>query len=96
MIALALGGRTIAEWQAAMTQPEFEAWAEFYRRWPFDDRHRYYRPAVLVAGALSGGPGAAEAAEARMEWLQPSDDGSFGTSADRDLFRAAGVRTRKG
>lgn len=93
MLALALGGRTIAEWQAAMTQPEFEAWAEFYRRWPFDDRHRYYRPAVLVAGALGGGQ---DVAETRMEWLQPSDDGSFGTSADRDLFRAGGVRSRKG
>jgi len=93
VLALALGGRTIAEWQAAMTQPEFEAWAEFYRRWPFDDRHRYYRPAVLVAGALGGGP---DVAENRLEWLQPSDDGSFGTSADRDLFRAAGVRSRKG
>lgn len=77
-----------------MTQPEFEAWAEFYRRWPFDDRHRYYRPAVLVAGALGGG--GQDATENRLEWLQPSDDGSFGTSADRDLFRAAGVRARRG
>jgi hypothetical protein len=37
VLALSLGGRTIAEWQAAMTQPEFEAWIEFYRRWPFHE-----------------------------------------------------------
>lgn len=72
-----------------MTQPEFQAWADFYRRWPFDDFHRFHRPAAMVAGALGGGGNSA--LEARLDWLQPPDRGNH-TSADLDLFKAAGVR----
>lgn len=74
-----------------MSQREFLAWAEFYRRWPFDDFHRFHRPAALVAGALGGG--SQDAMEARLQWLQPVDreDDNL-TSADRDLFKAAGIR----
>ena len=47
-----------------MTQPEFLAWLEFYRLFPFDDRHRYHRPAALISTALGGGE-----LQARLEWL---------------------------
>ena len=37
VLALALGGRTVAELKASMSLAEFERWAEFYRMHPFDD-----------------------------------------------------------
>lgn len=62
MLALALG-RTIQELQAAMGQDEFEAWKAYYRLWPFDDYHRFHRPAGLVAASMSG------ELEAKLDWL---------------------------
>lgn len=74
-----------------MSQAEFLAWAEFYRRWPFDDFHRFHRPAALVAGSLGGGGD--EGMRARLQWLQPKEEHEDKyTDADRDLLRAAGVR----
>lgn len=68
-----------------MTPAEFEGWIEFYRLYPFDDFHRFHRPATLVAGAFGGGE-----MQGRLDWLQPPpDDGR--TGADRDLFKAAGI-----
>lgn len=32
-----------------MSQVEFDRWIEFYRFHPFDDMHRYHRPAALLA-----------------------------------------------
>jgi hypothetical protein len=49
-----------------MTQAEFMRWAEFYRAQPFDDFHRFHRPAALVAGSFGGGD-----MQARLDWLQP-------------------------
>ena len=54
MLTLALGGCTVAELQARMSQAEFGAWVAFYRQQPFDDLHRYHRPAALVAASMSG------------------------------------------
>ncbi|OJX04575.1 MAG: hypothetical protein BGO72_21420 [Burkholderiales bacterium 70-64] len=50
-----------------MTQAEFESWIEFYRRWPFDDRHRYYRPAAFIAAS------AGAKLEQALDWLQPAE-----------------------
>ena len=67
-----------------MTQAEFLQWAAFYRNEPFDDFHRFYRPAALIASARGGD------VQPLLDWLQPPpDDGR--TGADRDLFKAAGV-----
>lgn len=74
-----------------MTQAEFQQWIDFYRSWPFDDFHRFHRPAALIAGSLGGGD-----LTARLDWLQPSpayDEGGH-TSADRDLYAAAGLKPR--
>lgn len=38
-----------------MSQTEFLAWQAFYVEEPFDDHHRYHRPAILVASAMAGG-----------------------------------------
>lgn len=88
MIALALGGRTVAEWQATMTQPEFLTWCEHFRLYPFDDYHRYHRPAALVSVSMSGGE-----IQQRLDWLQP--DQSDMSDADMATLRAFGF-TRKG
>ncbi len=54
MLALALGGRTVSELKAAMTQVEFDRWRHFYVQQPFDDLHRFHRPAALVATSFGG------------------------------------------
>lgn len=69
-----------------MSHAEFLSWVEFYKRWPFDDAHRFHRPAALVARSLGGGD-----VEKYMDWLQPPEADGM-TSADRDLFRAMGVK----
>ncbi len=48
-----------------MSQAEYESWLEFYRSYPFDDVHRYYRPAALGAWALRGGE-----IKPLLDWLQ--------------------------
>lgn len=55
VLALALGGRTVSELMSAMSQVEFERWKHFYERFPFDDVHRYQRPAALMAKAAAPG-----------------------------------------
>jgi hypothetical protein len=37
-----------------MSRMEFERWMHFYERFPFDDMHRYHRPAALVARSMGG------------------------------------------
>jgi hypothetical protein len=49
-----------------MSQSEFQRWIQFYREQPFDDFHRYHRPAALVSVSLAGGD-----IKERLEWLQP-------------------------
>lgn len=53
MLALALG-RTVRELQAVMTAPEFDTWKAFYAAHPFDDFHRYHRPAALISASFGG------------------------------------------
>ena len=38
-----------------MTHVEFCDWVAFYLEHPFDDEHRYHRPAALVAQSMCGG-----------------------------------------
>ena len=54
VLALALG-KTVGELQRDMSHREFESWKEFYRLRPFDDLHRYHRPAAVVAHSMGGG-----------------------------------------
>ncbi|NGR09401.1 hypothetical protein G5B41_17815 [bacterium SGD-2] len=54
VLALALG-KTVGELQRDMTRKEFESWKEFYALRPFDDLHRYHRPAAVVAHSMGGG-----------------------------------------
>lgn len=72
-----------------MTLPEFRSWVDFYELHPFDDYHRFHRPAALVSCSLGGG----NTAE-RLEWLAPKpsvDDGNL-SEADVNTLRAFGLR----
>jgi hypothetical protein len=88
VLALALGGRTVSEWQACMTRVEFLAWADFYELYPFDDLHRFHRPAAMTAAAMGG----ASIAE-RLEWLQPPPPlpGNF-SDVDQSVLKAFRIR----
>lgn len=93
MIALALGGRTVSEWKANMSRSEFLAWGDFYRAYPFDDYHRFHRPAALVASSIGGGE-----ISNRLDWLQPPRPVSQDYSeADLNTLKAFGYSApRKG
>ena len=62
-------------------------WVAFYNAHPFDDAHRYYRPAALVASSAHGaeiGP--------MLDWLNrvvPAESGY--TEAELNTFKAFGV-----
>jgi len=43
----------VAQLQAEMSQREFERWRHFYERFPFDFTHLHYRPAAMIAQAMS-------------------------------------------
>lgn len=69
-----------------MTQPEFLAWKEFFRLYPFDDLHRYHRPAALIASSMSSD------FNAKLEFLFPEPPPPGYSEADMNIFRAFGVR----
>lgn len=76
-----------------MSVPEHQSWREFYRVFPFDDLHRYHRPAALMAYSASG----RGSIEARLKWLAPEPvpvapmPAGGWSSADVATFRALGV-----
>ena len=48
-----------------MTAPEFARWIEFYKDFPFDDFHRFHRPAALIAYGKT-----TNSMEENLNWLQ--------------------------
>lgn len=87
-LALALGGRTVAEWKEAMSLNEFSKWCAFYRYHPFDDFHRYHRPAALIA--THGG----NQMQAALDWLSPPQMQEGIDSIGLSVMRALGVKPR--
>lgn len=69
-----------------MPQSEFYSWINFYKLYPFDDMHRFYRPAAIIAH--TGGVKLEDA----IEWMQP--DASFVdfSEADINTFKALGIK----
>ena len=73
-----------------MSQAEFERWFDFYQMHPFDDLHRFHRPAALIARSMTGAE-----IEDMIQWLHPkykeeSEDGEY-TEADLKTFKALGL-----
>lgn len=69
-----------------MSQKEFASWVEFYKLYPFDDLHRFHRPAVAVVGSLGG----KVAADATMKWLAPEPVDPTLSEVDAEVFKAFG------
>jgi hypothetical protein len=65
-----------------MSASEFRFWKIFYQMFPFDDLHRYHRPAVAVAASFGG------KAEAVMDYLAPDPLPPGMTQADYNTMRA--------
>ena len=72
-----------------MSHAEFLRWVDFYKLHPFDDFHRYHRPAALVATSMNGAD-----VKLLLEWLEPRYD-SFNDSgySEEDIatFKALGM-----
>lgn len=88
-LALALGGRTVAEWKAAMSQPEFEKWCAYYRSRPFDDEHRFQQPAALLAAVT------AKSDKPIGFWLDFMIPPTV-SDTDASIFRAFGLEPPRG
>jgi len=52
-----------------MPYSEYENWRAFYLMYPFDDVHRYYRPAALLASMQATDK--RRALNAALDFLQP-------------------------
>lgn len=70
----------------AMPEPEFQGWREFYVLYPFDDLHRYHRPAALVATSFGGGD-----INDRIGWLMPDPVAGDFDDADLRTMKALGL-----
>lgn len=76
-----------------MSRQEFLAWVEYHRAFPFDDLHRYHRPAALISHAAAGGT-TTDQLRARLGWLSPEPEGPAQTYTEADLatFAAFGFK----
>lgn len=69
-----------------MSAVEFERWAEFYRANPFDDAHRYHRPAALIAARLGLD------LQSSMDFLHPPQLPDGIDAAGLSVMRALGIK----
>jgi hypothetical protein len=88
-LALALGGRTVAELKASMTLPEFERWRSYYRARPFDDMARYHKPAALLATIAAGGK---KPVDYWLDFMVPP----VVSDVDASIYRAFGLKVPRG
>lgn len=65
-----------------MPEADFEALREFYVTDPFDDLHRYHRPAALVASSMGG---TFAKALAVLRPPPPTDIPAHGNFSDADM-----------
>lgn len=73
-----------------MSQAEFQRWVEFYTLYPFDDQHRYHRPAALIASRWGGD------LQPLLDWLSPDPGMAEMTEADVKTMRALGFTRPQG
>lgn len=67
-----------------MSEIEFQTWIEFYKDFPFDDVHRYYKPAAMVAAVHNRN------FEDNMDFLQPVQIPDGMTTADYSVLKTLG------
>lgn len=68
-----------------MTQAELLSWVAFYRLFPFDDLHRFHRPAALVGASMGGD------VKQKLEWLAPEPVPDGYSQAELNSFKAFGI-----
>lgn len=73
-----------------MTRREFEEWVEFYRLNPFDDLHRYHRPAALIASRVGNAK-----VQAMLDFLNPERGGEL-NDTDLAVMKAFGFERKGG
>ncbi len=71
-----------------MSNAEFTRWIEFYKLYPFDDYHRFYRPAALVSASMGG------SVEKSLEWLQPEPIAGDYSEVDVSILKAFGLKPK--
>lgn len=69
-----------------MSAAEFQGWIAFYQMYPFDDLHRFHRPAAMVGAAMGG------KYEDRLEFLCPEPLPPGMTRADYNTMKAFGMK----
>lgn len=69
---------------------EFEAWRQFYRDHPFDDLHRYHRPAALIAS--HGTRNRQQSIDDALKWLCPDPVADGLADADLKTLAAFGLK----
>lgn len=67
-----------------MPAAELEGWRAFYELYPFDDLHRFHRPAAALGTAFGG------KYESIIGFLAPTPNEPDMTDADRDVAKALG------
>jgi hypothetical protein len=78
-----------------MSAAEFLRWREFYKLFPFDDYHHFYRPAAMITKAVY------EAGERKvdlndlLEFLSPDRSQEL-SDADARTLRAFGFKRKGG
>lgn len=73
-----------------MSPVEFRRWREYYRLFPFDDRHRYHRPAALIAA--SSRSNVQQGFADFIEFLEPDPALAHFSGSDVSILRAFGLR----
>ena len=74
-----------------MTPAEIEIWRHYYRLFPFDDAHRFHRPAALVAARMGG-----DGFEKDLQFLHPEPFVGDFTDADMRTLQAFGLKGPRG
>jgi len=74
-----------------MTPDEFEFWIAFYRAHPFDDYHRFHRPAALVAYSSRSGP---SGIDSLLEWLAPQPKPQGLSESDMRTLKTFGIKPK--
>ena len=67
-----------------MPAADLDGFRTFFEFYPFDDLHRFHRPAALAASAFGG------KYEDRLAFLAPSPTDPMLSDADRDVSKALG------
>lgn len=68
-----------------MSPAELDIWRDYYRLYPFDDHHRYHRPAAVMASSMGGDY------QKNLDFLSPPAFGDEFSDADITTMRAFGI-----